>query len=166
VEVKIIRSKRRKKTIAARLIDGEVLEVRAPQNISEKELREAIEKLGGRLQRKRRLREEKADTALQKRAQELNRRYFDGKLKWQSIRYVTNQERSSGSCSPRKGTIRISDRLRDYPVWVRDYIIVHELAHLIEPNHSKRFWRLVNRYPKTERARGFLIAMGMEQDED
>jgi len=156
VEVKVIRSKRRKKTIAARLIDGEVLEIRAPQNISEKELQEAIAKLGGRLQRKRRLRGEKADTALQRRAQELNRHYFDGKLRWHSIRYVTNQKRSSGSCSPRKGTIRISDRL---------YVIVHELAHLVEPNHSWRFWRLVNRYPRTERARGFLIAMGVEQDE-
>jgi len=165
VEVKVIRSKRRKKTIAARLIDGEVLEIRAPQNISEKELQEAIAKLGGRLQRKRRLRGEKADTALQRRAQELNRHYFDGKLRWHSIRYVTNQKRSSGSCSPRKGTIRISDRLRDYPAWVRDYVIVHELAHLVEPNHSWRFWRLVNRYPRTERARGFLIAMGVEQDE-
>ena len=165
MEVKVIRSKRRKKTIAARLMDGGVLEVRAPQNISEKELQEAIEKLGGRLQRKRRLRSEKADAALQERAQELNRRFFDGKLRWHSIRYVTNQKRSSGSCSPGKSTIRISDRLRDYPVWVCDYVIVHELAHLIEPNHSKRFWDLVNRYPKTERARGFLIAMGIEQEE-
>ena len=165
MEIKVIRSKRRKKTIAARLIDGEVLEIRAPHNISEKELQEAIEKLGGRLQRKRRLRSEKADAALQERAQELNRCHFDGKLQWHSIRYVTNQKRSSGSCSPRKGTIRISDRLRDYPAWVRDYVIVHELVHLIEPNHSKRFWDLVNRYPKTERARGFLIAMGVEQDE-
>jgi len=165
VEVKVIRSKRRKKTIAARLIDGEVLEVRAPHNISEKELQAAIEKLGGRLQRKRRLRAEKADAVLQGRAQELNRCHFDGKLRWKSIRYVTNQKRSSGSCSPRKGTIRISDRLRDYPAWVRDYVIVHELAHLIEPNHSRRFWKLVNRYPKTERARGFLIGVGMEQDE-
>lgn len=166
MEIKVIRSKRRKKTIAARLIDGEVLEVRAPHNTSEKELQEAIEKLGGRLQRKRRLRAEKADAALQRRAQELNRCHFDGKLRWHSIRYVTNQKRSSGSCSPGKGAIRISDRLRDFPAWVRDYVIVHELAHLVEANHSRRFWDLVNSYPKTERARGFLIAMGTEQDED
>ena len=166
MEVKVIRSKRRKKTISARLVDGGVLEIRAPHNISKKELQDAIDKLGGRLQRKRRLRAEKADVALQRRAQDLNRGYFDGKLRWQSIRYVTNQKRSSGSCSPGKGTIRISDRLRDYPSWVRDYVIVHELAHLIEPNHARRFWDLVNRYPKTERARGFLMAMGMEQEED
>jgi len=144
VEVKVIRSKRRKKTISARLVDGGVLEIRAPHNISKKELQNAIDKLGGRLQRKRRLRTEKADAALQRRAQELNRAHFDGKLRWQSIRYVTNQKRSSGSCSPGKGTIRISDRLRDYPAWVRDYVIVHELLHFSVPNHGK-LWKSLMR---------------------
>ena len=81
------------------------------------------------------------------------------------LRYAPRTTSPRGSCSPRKGTIRISDRLRDYPAWVRDYVIVHEVAHLIEPNHSRRFWKLVNCYPRTERARGFLIGVGMEQDE-
>lgn len=165
MKVKVIRSKRRKKTIEARL-DGDVLEVLAPYHVSGKELEQAIAKLGQRLERKRRLRDESADDALQRRAEELNRRYFRGKLQWKSIRYVTNQRRSAGSCSPGKGTIRISDRTRDYPTWVGDYVIVHELAHLIEPNHSKRFWDLANRYPKSERARGFLMAMGMAEEED
>ena len=53
-------------------------------------------------------------------------------------------------------TIRLSDRLREMPTWVSDYVLVHELAHLIEANHSTYFWELVGRYPKTERARGFL----------
>jgi predicted metal-dependent hydrolase len=94
------------------------------------------------------------------RAQELNRRYFDGRLTWTAIRYVPNQQKRFGSCTPERGTIRISDRLQDVPDWVRDYVLVHELAHLEEPNHSARFWKLVRRYPKTERAIGFLIALG------
>lgn len=165
VEVKIIRSKRRKKTVEARLESG-VLVVRAPAAISDAELEPIIEKLKARIDRKQRRHQQKSDEALEARARELNRRYFEGKLSWQSIRYVTNQNKRFGSCTPNHGTIRISHRVERMPAWVRDYVIVHELAHLVEPNHSRAFWELVNRYPKTERARGYLIAIGMEGDEE
>ena len=52
------------------------------------------------------------------------------------------------------------------PKWVRDYIIVHELAHLIIPSHGKKFWDLVKKYPLTERARGFLMASGYNDIKD
>jgi hypothetical protein len=55
-------------------------------------------------------------------------------------------------------TIRISNKLANLPQWVEDYVIVHELAHLIEPNHGPRFKILVHRYPLAERAIGFLMA--------
>jgi predicted metal-dependent hydrolase len=163
VEVKIIRNRRRKRTVEARLEAG-VLVVQAPATISDAELAPIVEKLKAKVEKKLR-RQQPSDEALEARARELNRRYFDGKLTWRSIRYVANQVKRFGSCSPSYGTLRISRR-EHMPAWVRDYIIVHELAHLAEPNHSRAFWDLVNRYPKSERARGYLIAVGLEGDDD
>jgi predicted metal-dependent hydrolase len=57
---------------------------------------------------------------------------------------VRNQKSRWGSCS-RRGTISLNWRLIQTPAFVRDYIILHELAHLKEMNHSKRFWREVAR---------------------
>ena len=42
------------------------------------------------------------------------------------------------------------------PPWVIDYVLLHELAHLVEQGHGPRFWALLEGYPRTERARGFL----------
>jgi hypothetical protein len=164
MEIKIIRSKKRKKSVSARMVEN-VFVVQAPANISDAELQPIIEKLRQRLQ-KRRAKESLDDQALHRRAQELNRQYFEGKLKWKSIRWVTNQNSRVGSCTPTDQTIRISHRLAAMPAFVRDYVIVHELAHLLEANHGPKFWRLVNRYPKTERARGYLMAVGLEEIAD
>jgi predicted metal-dependent hydrolase len=57
---------------------------------------------------------------------------------------VRNQRSRWGSCS-RRGTISLNWRLIQTPVFVRDYLIFHELAHLKEMNHSRRFWREVQR---------------------
>jgi hypothetical protein len=45
------------------------------------------------------------------------------------------------------------------PGWVVDYVLVHELAHLIEIGHGPRFYRLVDAFPKAERARGYLLGV-------
>src|SRR4051794_29876723 len=83
-----------------------------------------------------------------------------------SVRWVDNQRRRWGSCTPDDGTIRISSRLAAWPRWVLDFVLVHELAHLVEPGHNARFDELVARYPLAERATGFLIAKGLDPDEE
>jgi predicted metal-dependent hydrolase len=161
--VEIIRSAKRRKTVSAELRQG-VLVVRAPDTLPEAELAPLIEKFRRQLAQKvRRLPQN--DAALAQRAQMLNERYFNGRFHWQSIRYVSNQNGRFGSCTPSRGTIRLSDRLVAMPTWVRDYVIVHELAHLEEANHGPRFWQLVNHYPLAERARGYLMAIGLEEME-
>jgi len=161
--IEIIRSEKRKKTIQAKEIHGKVY-VYLPADLSEEEEKKWIDKILRSMEKRKRKRELNTDGALVERAQKINEKYFDGKLKFQ-IKYVTNQNSRFGSCTPQDKTIRISDRLANTPSWVRDYVIIHELAHLIHPNHSRRFWDLVNHYRYTERAKGYLIAIGMNDDE-
>jgi len=164
MKTKVIRSERRTKTVSARIVNG-VCEVRAPAHLSDAELEPIIQKLVKRLQKKEQ-RQALDDATLERTAKTLNKRYFDGKLHWNSIRWVTNQKKRVGSCTYANKTIRISHRVASMPAFVRDYVIMHELAHLVEPNHSPRFWKLVEQYPKTERARGYLMALGEEPLED
>ncbi len=162
MDVRIIRSPKRKKTVSAKLCGNELL-IRLPSGLSKSEEARWIEKMSRRMDRERQKHEPDSD-ALVKRANELNRRYFNGRLKINSIKYVTNQNSVFGSCTPSRGTIRISHRVAEMPQWVNDYLIIHEMAHLVHPDHSNAFWDVVNRYRYTERARGYLIAKGMEED--
>jgi len=165
-DIRIVRSERRKKTVSARLLDERTLEVRAPVDIPEHELQRLVRQMTDKLVRRyARAQRSRGDDGLQARAQELNRRYFAGRLKWHSIRFVGNQQQRFGSCTPAQGTIRLSDRLMNVPDFVLDYVLVHELAHLLVPNHSEAFWKLVNRYPLVERARGYLMALQLESDD-
>jgi hypothetical protein len=164
MEIKIVRSKKRVKTISARAVNG-VFVVQAPARMSDADLQPVIQQLMDRWQR----REQKKlldDDLLDRQARDLNRRYFGGRLRWASIRWVSNQEARFGSCTPTHGTIRISQRVSQMPAFVRDYVIMHELAHLLEPNHGPGFWKLVDQFPKTERARGYLMAVGLETVEE
>ena len=97
---------------------------------------------------------------LEKRAQIFNKKYFQGRLVWTRIYYSPNQNsRMFGNCNTRHKTIRISSRLLKMPKFVHDYVLIHELAHLQIAKHGSGFWKLVNQYPKTERARGYLMAV-------
>jgi predicted metal-dependent hydrolase len=165
MDVRIVRSERRQRTISARLEAG-VLVVRLPAGMPADQEQEWVERMRQRVVGRRRNDELNSDGALRQRADELNRTYFGGTLRIAEIRYVANQDARWGSCTTNQGTIRLSHRLADVPAWVRDYVIVHELAHLIRPDHSPAFWRLVQRYKLTERARGYLMALGLERNGD
>ena len=161
--VESVRSPRRRRTITTR-VKGDRLIVQVPAGLAPAEERQWAERLGARILRAQRRRDLNDGRDLQARAEELNRRYFGGRLRVADIRYVTNQQGRFGSCTPGRGTIRISDRVAKLPPWVRDAVIVHELAHLEEPNHSPRFWQLANAYPLMERARGYLMALGLDEE--
>jgi hypothetical protein len=155
--VRVIRSARRRKTAQARLVAG-VMELRIPATVSAAEERELVEHFRRRLERSRHA----GGVDLPARARDLARRYDLPEP--DDIRWVTNQAHRWGSCTPSMRTIRISDRVAAFPPWVLDYVVVHELAHLLVADHSPGFWSLVDRYPLAERARGFLIAKGWDTD--
>lgn len=158
-EVRVIRSDKRRRTISARMVNG-VMELRIPARTSAAEEKRWIAEMLGRFQRKKATDRVDLMSRAKSLATQLELPVPD------SIRWVTNQEQRWGSCTPVDRTIRISDKLVGAPLWVLDYVIVHEMAHLRYANHGPRFWSLVNRYPKTERARGYLMALGNSEDTD
>jgi predicted metal-dependent hydrolase len=155
--VEVRRSQRRRRTVSA-YRDGERVVVLIPAQFSRAEEREWVDRMLERLDARER-RSRRTDTALQARAARLAARYFAeyvAAARPASVRWVTNQHGRWGSCTPADGTIRISHRVQEMPEWVIDYVLLHELAHLVVPSHGADFWDLVARYPKTERARGYL----------
>ena len=165
MEVKIIRSPRRKRTVSARLVKDMLL-VNAPVFMPEARLEKIVANFKERFQRKRLKEELNQKEDLMSAARRLNEKYFENKLKVEAIEYSVNQNSRFGCCNYRAGHIRISHRLGLMPAWVRDYVIVHEMAHLIQPDHSRAFRDIVSRYELAERAKGYLMAIGLERQDD
>jgi predicted metal-dependent hydrolase len=153
-DVEVRRSSRRRRTVSA-YREGNKTVVLVPARFSRAEEQQwvarMLDRLAAREQRRR-----PTDIGLLTRAQVLSERYLDGAASPSSVRWVDNQRGRWGSCTPADGSIRLSRRLLGMPGWVLDYVIVHELAHLIVPDHGPGFWSLVASYPKTERAKGYL----------
>lgn len=149
--VRVVRSARRRRTVQAQVLNGEIV-VRVPDRMSKADEDRHVAELVERIER----RERRSAVDLETRARDLARR-FDLPTP-ASIRFVDNQRSRWGSCSIDSRDIRLSSRLVEYPSWVLDYVIVHELAHLRVADHSPAFHALVDRYPKAERARGYLTA--------
>jgi predicted metal-dependent hydrolase len=168
--VEVRRSNRRRRTVSA-YRDGERVVVLIPAQFTGAEEREWVDRMVARLTA--RERRGQTDEALAERAVRLAERYFGDHPEATapaSVKWVRNQNGRWGSCTPADRSIRISERIQNFPDWVIDYVILHELAHLVVANHNAEFWGLVARYPRAERARGYLegisAAAGLNLSED
>jgi predicted metal-dependent hydrolase len=158
LRLEIVRSAKRRRTVGAR-VRGDLLTVTVPAWMSERDAHTHAERF--RLRFAKRLAAEGVD--LTRRAAELAAAHGlprPARITWREM------ASRWGSCSPATREIRIATGVAAFPRWVLDYVIVHELAHLVEANHSERFWALVARYPRAERARGYLIAKSGDDDGD
>ena len=154
--IRIVASKKRRRTVAARLRSG-VLELLVPAWMPHAEREQWAEVMRSRLAR-RMERSRPSDQRLVQRAQTLNDRHFGGRLRWTSIGFA-EMKHLWGSCTFTDGAIRIARRAAALPDWVLDYLLVHEMAHLEHSDHGPAFHELENRYPLSERARGYLLAL-------
>jgi predicted metal-dependent hydrolase len=167
-EVEVRRSRRRRRTVSA-YREGARTIVLIPARFTKAEERHWVDAMLDKLAEGDR-RRRPSDGELFHRAAELSARYLGGLAKPSSVRWVSNQQSRWGSCTPADATIRVSDRLKGMPGYVLDYVVLHELAHLLQPAHDRAFWRLLTGYPKVERARGYLegvaAAAGLDIRED
>ena len=163
------RSARRRRTYKWSLVGGRV-QLEVPLGLRHADESRIVAEVAERA-RKRLLRSTGAtSTELYARARDLARRYLPEALpRLRAVSWSERQERRWGSCSSDTGSIRLSVRLQGLPDYVLDAVLMHEIAHLLEPNHSDRFHALAGLYPLAERARGFLEAVDrrlLEADAD
>jgi predicted metal-dependent hydrolase len=158
--VEVRRSSRRTRTVTA-YRERDTIVVLIPQRMSKADEQTFVKDMVERvLAREARASAPRGDDGLAIRARELAATYLAPALDHvpepTAVSWVTNQQQRWGSCTPSTGVIRLSHRLKPLPAWVVDYVLLHELAHLVEPTHSERFWSFVGRYPAAEKAKGYL----------
>jgi predicted metal-dependent hydrolase len=153
-QVEVRRSKRRRRTVSA-YREGDRIVVLIPASLTRAQEAEWVETMVARVERAE-ARRRPSDADLMRRATALSHAYLGGRAVPLSVRWVDNQRSRWGSCTPADRTIRLSRRVESMPEWVVDYVLVHELAHLVEPGHNDRFWALVAHYPPAERAKAWL----------
>lgn len=160
-QVEIRRSSRRRRTVSAYREGGRIV-VLVPAHLAAGEEARLVSDMVTKVQRSAARRTAAGQDDLSGRAGRLSRRYLGGLAKPSSVRWVTNQRTRWGSCTPSRGTIRVSSRLIGMPDWVIDYVLLHELAHLLQPDHSRAFWNLLGGYERLAEAKVFLdgVAFG------
>ncbi len=165
-EIEIQASARRKKTGTAHW-SGSRIVVQIPARIKGRERAAFVDDLVKRLLIQR-PQNAAGDASLEERANVLAELYNDGVIP-ASVRWVKNQQSRWASCSPATREIRVSNRLRQCPEWVIDAVLVHELAHLQEADHSSRFYDIANRHPRQGECalflEGYALGLGLRIEE-
>lgn len=157
IQYTLIRAKR--KSIGIRICDTGKIVVRAPRHISVQEIETALQQHIDWIeknQRKAQARQAWLSSLNKEQTEQLRQMaktiltdktaYFACRmgLTYQKIT-ITGAKKRLGSCST-GGNICYSLYLLLYPDEAVDYVVVHELSHLVEPNHSKNFYRVIERY--------------------
>jgi len=165
-EVEVRASTRRKKTGTAHW-SGSRIVVQIPARLRGRDRVVFVDNLVERLLTQR-PQNAAGDASLEERAIVLAELYNDG-VTASSVRWVTNQQSRWASCSPATREIRVSSRLRQCPDWVIDAVLVHELAHLHEADHSPMFYEIANRHPRQGECAQFLdgyaLGLGLRIDD-
>lgn len=155
--VEVIRSARRSRSVSAQRVDGRLV-VRIPAHFSAAQERRWVQTMSQRLL-EREARAVRSDDELIRRATQLAEQVLAPRLGWvpepRSVRWVSNQNTRWGSCTVAAREIRLSHRLQAMPAWVQDQVLLHELAHLVEPTHNAAFKALIA-HPDGERADAYL----------
>jgi predicted metal-dependent hydrolase len=162
-QVDVVRSARRRRTYRWSLADGRV-QLEVPSGLRAAEEARIVAEVSERARRRMARATRPSDDKLLNRARDLARRHMPLAVsRLRSVAWSDHQARRWGSCSAETGAIRLSSRLHGLPDYVLEAVLVHELAHLLESNHSPRFHALADGYPFAERARGFLEAVDRGQ---
>lgn len=159
--IRVRRSAKRQKTISAAWKDGTMV-VSVPAALTHEVERTLVLDMVKKLERKMaRVAAPDHDAVLWERARAMDQELFAGLAAPSAVRWVTNQNTRWGSASLRSRRIRLSDRLRTMPQYVQDYVLAHELAHLVEPRdgHGPRFKAALARYPRVHDANTFLAGV-------
>lgn len=151
--IEVRRSARRKRTVSAHR-EGETIIITAPERMSQRLVSEYAKELVERLRKREGV--ALSDDELLARALWLRMEFIPEAPEPSTVNWSSRQQRQWGSCTPLDRSIRISSRLARAPQYVIDYVLVHELAHLLHSNHGPQFTMLERRYPDIARAEAFL----------
>lgn len=155
--MEVRRTKRRKKTVAA-VREGNLTVLYAPLRMPNYEIEEMAEELQERLNRID-PRAFYSDGELMERAEYLSATYLFAAAQPKSVNWSEKLSGAWGICNPLHQTINLTTRLKGLPEYVIDYVLLHELVHLICTNHGRDFDNFMKLFEKKERAEGYLDAL-------